>query len=93
MQSGALLGMGPDGRVRQRTALTDGGQTQFRSPATVIGDGDVLWVRVRVGSSNMLEQLITRVDARSGDVTGRFSAPPQLEVGEIAVSRAPAGGG
>jgi len=49
----------------------------------------VLWVRVRVGSPNTLEQLITRVDARSGDVTGRFSAPPQLEVGEIAVSRAP----
>jgi len=93
VQSGALLGMGPDGRVRQRTALTDGAQTQFRAPATIIGDGDVLWVRVRVGSSNMLEQLITRVDARSGDVTGRFSAPPQLEVGEIAVSRAPAGGG
>ena len=93
VQSGALLGMGPDGRVRQRTALTNGAQTQFRAPATIIGDGDVLWVRVRVGSPNTLEQLITRVDARSGDVTGRFSAPPQLEVGEIAVSRAPEGGG
>jgi hypothetical protein len=93
VQSGALLGIGPDGRVRQRTALTDGAQTQFSAPATIIGGGDVLWVRVRVGNPSTLEQLITRVDARSGDVTGRFSAPPQLEVGEIAVSRAPAGGG
>ena len=94
-QSGALLGIGPDaGRVRQRVALTSGAptggaQTRFRAPATIVGGGDVLWVRVRVGSPNTLEQLITRVDARSGDVTGRFSAPPQLEVGEIAVSRAP----
>ena len=93
VQSGALLGIGPDGRVHQRTALTDGAQTQFSAPATIIGGGDVLWVRVRVGNPSTLEQLITRVDARSGDVTGRFSAPPQLEVGEIAVSRAPAGGG
>jgi hypothetical protein len=93
VQSGALLGIGPDGRVRQRTALTDGAQPQFRAPATVIGGGDVLWVRVRVGNASTLEQLITRVDARSGGITGRFSAPPQLEVGEIAVSRAPAGGG
>jgi len=93
VQSGALLGIGPDGRVRQRTALTDGAQTQFSAQATIIGGGDVLWVRVRVGNPSTLEQLITRLDARSGDVTGRFSAPPQLEVGEIAVSRAPAGGG
>lgn len=93
VRSGALLGIGPDGRVRQRTALTDGAQTQFSAPATIIGGGDVLWVRVRVGNPSTLEQLITRVDARSGDVTGRFSAPPQLEVGEIAVSRAPAGAG
>jgi hypothetical protein len=93
VQSGALLAIGPDGRMRQRTALTDGAQTQFSAPATIIGGGDVLWVRVRVGNPSTLEQLITRVDARSGDVTGRFSAPPQLEVGEIAVSRAPAGGG
>ncbi len=93
VQSGALLGIGPDGRVRQRTALTDGAQTQFSAPATIIGGGDVLWVRVRVGNPSMLEQLISRVDARSGDVTGRFSAPPQLEVGEIAVSRAPSAGG
>ena len=28
-----------------------------------------------------------RVDPRSGDITGRFTAPPELEVGEIAVSR------
>jgi hypothetical protein len=93
VQSGTLLGIGPDGRVRQRTALTDSAQTQLRAPATIIGDDDVLWVRVRVGNPSTLEQLITRVDARSGDITGRFSAPPQLEVGEIAVSRAPVGGG
>jgi hypothetical protein len=92
-QSGALLGIGPDaGRVRQRAVLTGGAQTQFRAPATVLGGGDVLWVRARVGSPNTLEQLITRVDAQTGDVTGRFTAPPQLEVGEIAVSRAAAGG-
>jgi len=93
VRSGALLGIGPDGHVRQRTALTDGAQSQFSAPATIIGGGDVLWVRVRVGNPSMLEQLISRVDARSGDVTGRFSAPPQLEVGEMAVSRAPAAGG
>jgi hypothetical protein len=92
-QSGALLGMGPDaGRVRQRVVLTGGAQTQFRAPATIVGGGDVLWVRARVGSPNTLEQLITRVDAQTGDVTGRFTAPPQLEVGEIAVSRATTGG-
>jgi hypothetical protein len=73
--------------------LTGGAQTQFRAPATIVGGGDVLWVRVRVGSPNTLEQLITRVAAQSGDLTGRFTAPPQLEVGEIAVSRAPAAGG
>jgi hypothetical protein len=94
VQSGALLGIGPDaGRVRQRVALTDGAQTQLPAPATIIGGANVLWVRVRVGSPNTLEQLITRVDAGSGDITGRFSAPPQLEVGEIAVSRAAPGGG
>jgi len=94
VQSGALLGIGPDaGRVRQRVALTDGAQTQLPPPATIIGGANVLWVRVRVGSPNTLEQLITRVDAGSGDITGRFSAPPHLEVGEIAVSRAAPGGG
>jgi len=92
-QSGALLGIGPDaGRVRQRVVITGGAQTQFGAPATIIGGSDVLWVRARIGNPNTLEQLITRVDAQSGNVTGRFSAPPQLEVGEIAVSRAPAGG-
>jgi hypothetical protein len=89
-ESGALLGIAlDDGAVRQRVSLTDGPRTQFRAPATIIAGGDALWVRVRVGSPNSLEQLIARIDARSGDVTGRFSAPPQLEVGEIAVSRAP----
>ncbi|HMG27116.1 MAG TPA: hypothetical protein VKH36_09925, partial [Acidimicrobiia bacterium] len=87
-QSGALFGVDPGtGAVRRRVALTDGG-TQFRAPATIVAGTDVLWVRVRIGSSTALEQLITRVDAGSGDVTGRFTAPPQLEVGEIAVSRA-----
>jgi len=89
-QSGALFGIDPGSRsVRRRVALTNGG-TEFRAPATIVAGTDVLWVRVRIGSSDSLEQLITRVDARSGDVTGRFTAPPQLEVGEIAVSRGPA---
>jgi hypothetical protein len=91
-QGGALLGIGPDaGGVRRRVVLT-GAQTQSRAPATIVGGGNVLWVRIRIGSPNTLEQLITRVDAQSGDITGRFSAPPQLEVGEIAVSRAAAVG-
>src|SRR5262245_13896714 len=90
--SGALFGVDPGtGRVQQRVALTSG-DTQFRAPATIVAGGDVLWVRVRIGSTDTLEQLITRIDARSGEVTGRFTAPPQLEVGEIAVSRAPSGG-
>lgn len=88
-ESGALFAIDAGtGSVRQRVALTNGG-TQFRAPATVVAGADVLWVRLRIGSSDTLEQLITRVDAGSGDVTGRFTAPPQLEVGEIAVSRAP----
>ena len=92
-QSGALLGIGPDaGGVRRRVVLTGGAQTQVRALATIVGGVNVLWVRVRIGSPNTLEQLITRVDAQSGDITGRFSAPSQLEVGEIAVSRAAAGG-
>jgi hypothetical protein len=92
-QSGALLGLGPDaGGVRQRVVLTGGEQTQFRAPATIVGRGEVLWVRVRIGNPNTLEQLVSRVDAQSGDITGRFNAPPQLEVGEIAVSHAAAGG-
>jgi hypothetical protein len=89
-ESGALLGIGPDaGRVRQTVALTDGAPPQFRAPATIVSGDDALWVRVRVGGSDTLEQLITRVDAQTGDITGRFTAPPELEVGEIAVSRAP----
>jgi hypothetical protein len=89
-QSGALLGITlEDGAVQQRVALTEGPRSQFRAPATIVGGGDVLWVRVRVGNPNTLEQLIARVDARSGNITARFSAPPQLEVGEVAVSRAP----
>jgi hypothetical protein len=78
--------------VRRRVVLTGGEQTQFRAPATIVGRGDVLWVRVRIGNPNTLEQLVSRVDAQSGDITGRFNAPPQLEVGEIAVSHAAAGG-
>jgi hypothetical protein len=92
-QSGALLGVDPGtGDVQRRIGLTNGG-TQFPAPATIVASPDVLWVRVRIGSSDTIEQLITRIDARSGDVTGRFTAPPQLEVGEIAVSRAPSSGG
>lgn len=88
-ESGALFGIDPgSGSVRQRVALTNGG-TQYRAPATIIAGADVLWVRARIGSSDTLEELITRIDAGSGDVTERFTAPPQLEVGEIAVSRAP----
>jgi hypothetical protein len=92
-ESGALLGIAlGDGDVRRRVALTDGPPTQFRAPLTIVAGDDVLWVRVRVGSPNTLEQLVARIDARSGEITGRFSAPPQLEVGEIAVSRAPPSG-
>jgi hypothetical protein len=88
--SGALLGIGVDqGRVRQRVAITNGTEVEFPAAATIVAGGDVLWVRVRIGGANTLEQLITRVDAMSGDITGRFDAPPALEVGEIAVSRAP----
>jgi hypothetical protein len=46
-------------------------------------------VRVRVGDPTALQQRVTRVDARTGEITGRFDAPPELEVGAIAVSRAP----
>ena len=89
--SGALFGVDPGtGRVQERVGLTNG-DTRFRAPATIVAGADVLWVRVRIGSSDTLEQLVTRIDAPSGDVTGRFTAPPQLEVGEIAVSRAPPG--
>ncbi len=88
--SGALLGIGADGgSVRRRVPITNGTAAQFPAAATIIAGGDVLWVRVRIGGANTLEQLITRVDATSGDITGRFDAPPALEVGEIAVSRSP----
>jgi len=88
--SGALLGIGADGgSVRRRVPITNGTAAQFPAAATIIAGGDVLWVRVRIGGANTLEQLITRVNATSGDITGRFDAPPALEVGEIAVSRSP----
>jgi hypothetical protein len=91
--SGALLGIGRDGgTVLRRVPITNGTAAQFPAPATIVAGGDVLWVRVRIGGATTLEQLITRVDATSGDITGRFDAPPALEVGEIAVSRSPAGG-
>jgi hypothetical protein len=86
--SGALLGIGVDeGRVRQRVTLSAAAPDQFPAPATIIAGRNVLWVRVRVGATSTLEQLVARVDATSGDVTARFDAPPALEVGEIAVSR------
>jgi hypothetical protein len=89
-RSGALLGVGLDeGRVRQRVTLTGAQPGQLPAPATIIAGGDVLWVRVRIGATDTLEQLISRVDAKTGDITARFDAPSALEVGEIAVSRAP----
>ena len=85
--SGALLGIGDQGGVRQRVAIANGTQAEVPAAATIIAGGDVLWVRVRIGGATTLEQLVTRVVATSGDITGRFDAPPTLEVGEIAVSR------
>jgi hypothetical protein len=86
--SGALLRIGvEDGEVRQRVALVEEPPAGLPAPAQIVGVGDVLWVRVRVGSPTMLGQRVTRIDARSGDITGRFDAPPELEVGAIAVSR------
>ena len=88
--SGALVAINPDnGSVRQRVTLVGGTPPRVLAPASIVGRDGTLWVRVRVGDPNTFEQLVARVDARSGDVTGRFSAPPQLEVGEIAVSYAP----
>jgi hypothetical protein len=84
--SGALLSIGDDSRVRARVPLTDGMPPPVPAPASIVGSRDALWVRLRTSAST-LEQRVTRVDARSGDVTGRFDAPPELEVGEIAVSR------
>jgi hypothetical protein len=83
--SGALLRIGDNGRVRARIPLTDGVPPPVPAPASIVSSRDALWVRVRASAST-LEQRVTRVDARSGDVTGRFDAPPELEVGEIAVS-------
>jgi hypothetical protein len=84
--TGALLRIGDDGRVSARIPLRDGVPPPVPAPASIVGSRDALWVRVRAGAST-LEQRVTRVDARSGDITGRFDAPPELEVGEIAVSR------
>ena len=84
--SGALLRIGDDGRVRARIPLTDGVPPAVPAPASIVGSRDALWARVRTSAST-LEERVTRVDARSGDITGRFDAPAELEVGEIAVSR------
>ena len=90
--SGDLLRIGvEDGQVRQRIALVPDAPPRLPAPAQIVGGGDVLWVRVRIGGATTLEQRVTRVDARSGDISGRFDAPPELEVGAIAVSRAPPG--
>jgi hypothetical protein len=86
--SGELLRIGlQDGQVRQRVALVVEPPPRLPAPAQIVGGGDVLWVRVRIGGATTLEQRVTRVDARSGDISGRFDAPPDLEVGAIAVSR------
>jgi hypothetical protein len=88
--SGELLDMGiDDGQVRRRITLVDGPPARLPAPAQIVAGGDVLWVRVRVGDPTALQQRVTRVDARTGEITGRFDAPPELEVGAIAVSRAP----
>jgi hypothetical protein len=84
--SSALLRIGEDGRVRARIPLTDGAPPPVPAPASIVGSRDALWVRVRTSAST-LEQRVTRVDARSGDITGRFDAPAELEIGAIAVSR------
>jgi hypothetical protein len=90
--SGDLLRVGAeDGQVRQRVALVAGPPPRLPAPAQIVGGGGVLWVRVRIGGATTLEQRVTRIDARSGEITGRFDAPPELEVGAIAVSRAPPG--
>jgi hypothetical protein len=89
-RTGALLRIGPDaGGVRTRIALTDGAPPRAPAPASIVSDGTALWVRVRI-SATTLQQRISRVDARSGEITGRFDAPPDLEIGAIAVSTAPA---
>jgi hypothetical protein len=84
-RSGALLRLGADGEVQARVALTEGAPPRAPAPASIVSDGTALWVRVRI-SATTLEQRISRVDARSGEITGRFDAPPELEIGAIAVS-------
>jgi hypothetical protein len=85
--SGALLRIGvDDGTVRSRVVLADGAPPTAPAPASIVTDGYALWVRLRLSAAT-LEQRVTRVDARSGDITGRFDAPAGLEVGAIAVSR------
>lgn len=85
---GDLLSIGlEDGQVRRRIALVDGSIPRLPSPAQIVSGGDALWVRVRIGGPTTLAQRVTHIDARSGDVTGRFDAPPELEIGAIAVSR------
>jgi hypothetical protein len=85
-RSGRLLRIGVDGRVGTPVALPDGPPPGVPAPASIVGRKDAIWVRVRI-SPTALEQRITRVDARSGDITGRFDAPAELEIGAIAVSR------
>jgi hypothetical protein len=86
--SGDLVRIGSeDGEIRQRVALVSDPPPRLPAPAQIVGGRDVLWVRVRIGGATTLEQRVTRVDARSGDITGRFDAPPELEIGAIAVSR------
>jgi hypothetical protein len=86
--SGDLVRIGSeDGEIRQRVALVSDPPPRLPAPAQIVGGRDVLWVRVRIGGATTLEQRVTRVDARSGDITGRFDAPPELEIGATAVSR------
>jgi hypothetical protein len=84
-RSGELLRIGDDGRVRTRVAITDGAPPSVPAPASIVTGRATMWARVRTGAT--LEQRVTRVDARSGEITGRFVSPPELEIGAIAVSR------
>jgi hypothetical protein len=85
---GDLLSIGiEDGEVRRRLPLVDAPPPRLPAPAQIVARGDALWVRVRIGGATTLEQRVTRIEARSGDITGRFDAPPELEIGAIAVSR------
>jgi hypothetical protein len=88
-QSGELLRLGVgDGRVRTRIPLTDGAPPRVAAPAQIISSSDAVWVRVRTGATT-LEQHVARVDAASGEISSRFDAPPELEIGAIAASREP----